>query len=184
MDKSLEYLTAAHRHSLPDGHLQCLHRNGRLERPGQCPANNLVRVGIGNQVQVAYVAACKGDVGDVGHPQLVGCGGHDIPGQVPVLVVAVVGVRRVAGLRSGKHQPLAAQQDEETVTSWHKGTPEHADEHQPQLVAADAGILPADFPDGPDNLCLALLLGFNVGLRLVEGLTAMAKQPAISASSC
>jgi hypothetical protein len=46
-------------------------------------------------------------------------------------VVAVVGVGRMAGLRSGKHQPLSAHNHEEAVTSGHIVTPKQADEHQP-----------------------------------------------------
>ena len=41
-------------------------------------------------MQVAYVAACKGDIGDVGYPQLVGCGQHDALDQVLVHAVAMV----------------------------------------------------------------------------------------------
>ena len=175
MDESLEDFAARHGYGLIDGHPQCLHGDGCLECPGQSPADNLVRVGIGDQVQVAHVAACQGDVGDVGSPKLVGCGRDKAPDQVLVLVVAVVGVRRVAGLRLGKHQPLAAHQHKEAVTPRHEVAPEHRYEHQPQLVAADAGILRADFPDCIYDLTLMSHLPLNVDLRLVEGLTAMAK---------
>ena len=175
VDESLEPFAARHGYGLADGHSQRIHGDGCLECPGQCPAHNLVRVGISDQVQVAYVAACKGDIGDVSHPQLVGCGRDKAPYQVLVLVVAVVGVRRVARLRLGKHQALAAHQHEEAVTPRHEVAPEHCYEHQPQLVAADAGILRADFPDSIDDLTLVSHLLLNVGLRLVEGLAAMAK---------
>ena len=175
MNLSIEDLAAGHGRGLTDGHPQCLHGDGCLECPGPSPADNLVRVGVGDQVQVAHVAACQGDVGDVGSPKLVGCGRGKALYQVFVLVVAVVGVRRVAGLRFGKHQPLAAHQHEEAVTPRHEVAPEHRYEHQPQLVAADAGILRADFPDGIYDLTLMSHLPLNVGLRLVEGLTAMAK---------
>lgn len=177
VNQSPEGFAAGHGHGLADGHPQCLHADGCLERPGQCPAHNLVRVGIGNQVQVAHVAACQGDIGNVGCPKLVGCDWDKALYQVLVLVIAVVGVRRVAGLRLGKHQTLAAQQHEETVTTRYEVTPKHRNEHQPKLVAADAGILRADFPDGINDLTLMLHFLLNVGLRLVEGLTATAKQP-------
>ena len=175
VDQSLKLLAAAHGHGLADGHLQGLHRDGGLERAGQCPAHYLVRIGIGDEVQVAHVTAGQGDVGDVGHPQPVGCRGNEALYQVPPLVVAVVGVRRVSGFRLGKHQTLAAKQHEETVTPWHEVTTEQRDEHQPQLQTAYAGILPADFPDGLHDLPLMLHLLLYVGLRLVEGLTTMAK---------
>ena len=42
----------AHGYGLVDGHLQSLHRDGGLERVGQCPSHDLVRVGIGDEVQV------------------------------------------------------------------------------------------------------------------------------------
>ena len=177
VDKSIEGSAARHGRCLIDGHPQRLHGDGSLECPGQSPAYNHVRVGIGDQVQVAHVAVCKGDVGYVSHPQPVGCGRNKPLNKVLPLVVAVVGVRRVAGLRLGEHQTLAAQQHEETVTPRHEVAPEHRYEHQPQLVAPGAGILRADFPDSIDDLTLTSHLILNVGLRLVEGLTAMAKQP-------
>lgn len=174
VNQSPEGFAAGHGYGLADGHSQRLHGDGSLERPGQCPAHNLVRVGISDQVQVAYVAACKGDIGNVGCPKLVGCDWDKALYQVLVLVIAVVGIRRVAGLRLGEHQTLAAQDGEEAVTPRHEVAPEHRYEHKPKLVAADSGILLADFPDGLDDLTLIRHLLLNVGLRLVEGLTAMA----------
>lgn len=168
-------LTSAHVNGLVDSHLQSLHRDDGLERLGKCPAHDFVRVGIGDKVQIAHVASGQGDVGDVGHPELVGSSGHKAFNQVLVLVVAMVRVRRVTGLRLGEHQSLATQKHKETVTARNKITTEHRNEHQPQLVAADAGILRADLPDGTDDLPLMIHLFLNVSLRLVEGLTAMAK---------
>ena len=115
--------------------------------------------------------------GDVGHPELVGRSRHKVLDEVLPLVVAVVGVRRVARLRSGKHQPPAAQDDEETVASWNEVAPEHGDEHQPQLIATYARILITDFPDSGNHILLMFQLSLNVSLRLVESLTTMAKQP-------
>ena len=57
VDQSLECLAARHRHSLVCGHLQCLDADGSLERLSQSPADYLVRVGIGDEMQVAHVAA-------------------------------------------------------------------------------------------------------------------------------
>ena len=83
----------------------------------------------------------------------------------------------MTGFRLGKHQPLTTQQHEEAVTPWNEAASEHSDEHQPQLITADAGILLTDFLDGFDDLSLMILLFLKVSLRLVEGLTTMAKQP-------
>ena len=177
VDQPLKDLAAAHGYGLVDGHLQSLHRDGGLERVGQCPSHDLVRVGIGDEVQVAHVPARQGDVSDVGHPQLIGGSGHEAPYLVLPLVVAVVGIRRVARLRLGKHQTLTAQNRKEPVTPRDEVTTEHADEHQPQFVAAYAGILTADLHDGIDDPLLMRHLLLNVCLRLVEGLTTMAKQP-------
>lgn len=79
------------------------------------------------------------------------------------------------GLGLGKHQSFAAQNHEKTVTPRHVLTTIQGDEHQPQLVATDTGIFLADFLDGFDNLTFMFHLSLNVCLRLVEGLTAMAK---------
>ena len=91
------------------------------------------------------------------------------------LVVTVIGVGRMAGLRLGKHQPLAAQDDKETITTGYILPAKHADEHQPELVATDTGILRTDFTDGFEDSALMFSLLLYVSLRLVEGLTAMAK---------
>ena len=87
----------------------------------------------------------------------------------------MVGVGRVAGLGFGKHQPLAAQECKKTVTSRHKFVAKHVGEHQPQLIAADAGVFCTNIPDGIDNSAFILDLLLEVCLRLVEGLTAVAK---------
>ena len=88
--QSLKNLTSAHVNGLVDSHLQSLHRDGGLERLGKCPAHDLVRVGIRDQVQVAHVASGQGDVGNVGHPELVGSSGYKAFNQVLVLVVAMI----------------------------------------------------------------------------------------------
>ena len=82
---------------LRDGHAEGRERVLRLQRPGQAPAHDLVRVGVRHQVQVA-AAVHKVDVRDVAHPELVRPRGHEAADEVPVLAVAVVRVRRAAGL--------------------------------------------------------------------------------------
>ena len=90
-------------------------------------------------------------------------------------MVTVIGVGRMAGLRLGKHQPLAAQDDEETVTTSDIIPAKHADEHQQELVNTDTGNLHTNLTDGFDDSALMFSLLLYVSLRLVEGLTAMAK---------
>ena len=175
MDKPCETLVATHFHSLLHGHPQGLHADGCPQAVGQHPAHNHVRVGIGDQMQVTDIAVCQGNIGDVSYPELVCRCGHKVLYQVLPFMITVVGVGRVTRLRSGKHQPLPTQDHKETVTSGHIVTSEHADQHQPQLIATDTRVFRPDFPDGVKELALMLNLFFDVCLRLVEGLTTMAK---------
>ena len=101
--------------------------------------------------------------------------GNQPLGQVLPFVEAVVGIGRMAGFRVWEHQSSAAQDCKEAVAAWHVLASEQADQHQPQLVATYAGILGADLPHAAYNPAFMLHLLLNVGLRLVEGLTAMAK---------
>ncbi len=160
---------------LRDGHAEGLERVLRLQRLGQAPAHDLVRIGVRHQVQVAAVAN-QVDVRDVAHPELVGACGHEAADEVPVLVVPVVRVRRVAGLGTLLHQLVVAQKLEERVASGHPVAKEHPLRHQPQLVVADAGVHLPDLPhcvhdahDAEGVLLIALLL-------LVIGLFAPVKQ--------
>ena len=175
VDKPREALTTIHLHGLSHGHPQGLQADGSPQAVGQYPAHNHVGVGIGDQMQVTDIAVCQGDIGDVSHPELV-CRCRDKAlYQVFPFMITVIGVGRVARLRSGKHQPLPTHDHEETVTSGHVVSSEHADQHQPQLVATDTRILRPDLLDGIKKLALMFNLFFYVCLRLVEGLTAMAK---------
>ena len=35
-------------------------------------------IGIGNEVQITYIARCQWDVGYICYPELVGCGGYEV----------------------------------------------------------------------------------------------------------
>ena len=143
MDESFQFIGR----SLRDGHPEGLQRVFCLQRLGQTPAHDLVRVGIRHQVQVAAVAH-QVDVRDVAHPQLVRPCRHEAADEVLVLAVAVVRVRRTAWLGTLLHQPEVAQQPQERVPTRHPAAKEHAVHHQPELVVADAGILLSDYPYG------------------------------------
>ena len=133
--------------SLRDGHPQSLHGVLRLQRLGEAPAHDLVRVGIRHQVQVA-AAVHKVDVRDVAYPELIRPYGDEAADEVPVLAVAVVRVRRMARPWTPLHQLEVAQQAEERIPTGNPVAPEHALRHQPELVIADAGIHLADLPHG------------------------------------
>ena len=104
MDESFQLICR----SLRDGHVEGLERMFRLERPGQAPAYNLVRVGVRHQMQIA-AAVHEVDVRDVAHPQLIGACGYETTDEILVLVVAVVRIRRMARLRALLHQLEVAQ---------------------------------------------------------------------------
>ena len=143
MDESFQLIGRG----LRDGHAEGLERVLRLQRLGQAPAHDLVRVGVRHQVQVAAVVH-QVDVRDVAHPKLVGPCRHEAADKVPVPAVAVVRVRRTARLGTPLHQMEVAQQPQERVPTRHPAAKEHAVHHQPKLVVADAGVLLADYPDG------------------------------------
>ena len=129
-------------------------------------------------MQITCIASVQGYAGDVCHPQRVGGQGLDSPDEVLPLAVAVVGVRRVPRLGRGQHQVMAAEQAEEAVAPGHETASEHRHEHCPELVAAYAGIPAADFTHGGEERPFTPNTDGYVGLRLVEGLAAMAKQTA------
>ena len=143
MDESIQFFCRSLANSHPEG----LQRVFRLQRLGQTPAHDLVRVGIRHQVQVAAVAH-QVDVRDVAHPKLVRPCRHEAADEVFVLAVTVVRVRRTAWLGTLLHQLEVAQQPQERVPPRHPSAKEHAVHHQPELVVADAGILLSDYPYG------------------------------------
>ena len=143
MDESIQFFCRSLANSHPEG----LQRVFRLQRLGQTPAHDLVRVGIRHQVQVAAVAH-QVDVRDVAHPKLVRPCRHEAADEVFVLAVTVVRVRRTAWFGTLLHQLEVAQQPQERVPPRHPSAKEHAVHHQPELVVADAGILLSDYPYG------------------------------------
>ena len=160
---------------LRDGHSESLERVFRLQRLGEAPAHNLSRVGVRHEVQVA-AALHEVYVRNVAHPELVGTCRHKAADEVPVLVVAVVRVRRVARLGAPLHQLEVAKKVQEGISPRHPVAKEHTLHHQPQLVVPDAGVHLAYLPDGIHDahhtgkvLTVALLL-------LVIGLLASVKQ--------
>ena len=139
---------------LGQGHLQGFYGVYGLQTVGERPTHDLAGIGIRNQVEVGYVTAGKGYVGDVGHPDPVGRGRHKAFYTVLPLVVAVVGVCSASGLGFCKHEPLAAQSPEETVATGNTFPAEQVSQHQPQLVAAQTGIMFPDLTDGRNKTAL------------------------------
>ena len=90
-------------------------------------------------------------------------------------MITVVGVCGMARFGWREHQPVTAEDNKEAVTSHDIIVPIHVYHHQPKLIGTHAWILRADIPDAHDYLTLTIHFFPNVGLRLVEGLTTMAK---------
>lgn len=88
---------------------------------------------------------------------------------------AVVRTGRVPGLGRREHQAVTAKKRKEAVTSGHELCPEKGCEHAPEFITANVRILLPDFTYVFNNDTFAVQLCLDVGLRLVEGLTAMAK---------
>ena len=160
MDESFQLIGRC----LRDGHPESLERVFRLQRLGQAPAHDLVRIGIRHQVQVAAIVH-QINVCNITDPELVRTGGNKAADKVLVPSVAVVRVRRTAWLGTLLHQMEVAQQPQERVSTWYPTAEKHAVHHKPKLVVADARILLADYPDGINDthhtqqiVLLALLL--------------------------
>lgn len=117
VDEAVKTVRAAHRHGMGYGLPEGVERLRGAKRRRDLVAYDLVRVGIGDQVQVARATAFEWYVGYVGHPQLVRGGGREAAHEVLPLVVAVVGVGRAAGLRTRQHETATAEQAEEAVAA-------------------------------------------------------------------
>ena len=178
MDQACKHLAAGHCDSLVYGLAESLHRDGCTQCICEHPANDLAGIGIGDEMQIAHATIVECYIGNVCNPQLVRRRRNEVLDKVLPFVVAVIRIRCVTRLRRWKHQTVTAQDDEETVASRHVFASEKVYQHDPQFIAAYARILFTDRSDILYYLSLTGCLCFNVGLRLVEGLTTMAKQPA------
>ena len=109
----------------------------------EVPAHDLVRVSIRHYMQIATIAH-QIDVRDIAHPQLVRSYQHEATDEFLVPVIAMVRVRRVMRFETFLRQLEVAQQLLECIASLYPVAKEHALEHQPKLVIADAQIHIAD----------------------------------------
>ena len=161
--------------SLRDGHVEGLKRVFRLKGLREAPADDLARVCIRHQVQIA-AAVHQVDIRDITHPQLIGTCGYEATDEVLVLVVAVVRVRRMTWLGTLLHQLEVAQQLQEGITARHPVAKEHPLRHQPQFDAADAWIHLANLLHGIHDAHDAEKVLLVALLFLVIGLFASVKQ--------
>lgn len=129
-------------------------------------------------MQIAYVSVVEHDVGDVSHPQLIGHHRLKAVYEVLPLVVAVVGVGRMARFGRREHQSMTAQESEETVPTHHLVPAVDVTQHEPQLVASDARILLTDFAYILQQEPFTFDFRCDVSPGLEPGLTGMAKQTA------
>ena len=163
-----------------DGLAESVKRILCLQRRREAPSYDLVRVGVGDEVQVAAVPACQLDVGDVAHPQQVGSCRPVASRQVLVLAVPVVRVRRASRPGPPEPQPLALEQCVEGVPPYHASREDVAG-HEPYLARSYPRVLAA-YAAGElhQGILLAATVRETVPL-LVPGLSAMAKQLASGA---
>lgn len=70
MDQSIKASASFHGNGLTDCLFQSLHGDGGTQRVGKHPTYNLVRVGVGYQMQVIHIPVDKVYISDVGHPYL------------------------------------------------------------------------------------------------------------------
>lgn len=129
-------------------------------------------------MQVTDIPIGKRYMGDIATPQLIGRGWDKAFYQVLPLMVTVVGIGRAPAFAGRKHQAVPAKQRIKAITTGHELPSEEGDEHDPQLVTTDTGILATYLTDGIQHETFVLYLDLNVRLGLVIGLTAMAKQTA------
>ena len=98
--------------SLFDGHAEGFECEDCCQRFCQAPADDLLRISIRHQMQVA-ASASEVDVADIALPQLVSCRRLEALDEILPLVVAVVGVRRRTALARLLHESVATQQVQE-----------------------------------------------------------------------
>ena len=157
------------------GHTEGFKREDGCQGFCKTPANNLLRIGISYEMQVA-ASAYKVDIGYVALPQLVGGRRLKSLDEILPLMVAMVGISRGAAPAGLLHQMVATQHVQERIAAGHPSRAEHPTEHIPELYAADARVKPADFMHGINNPNLTCQLLSIIRLLLVKGLTATAKQ--------
>lgn len=90
----------------------------------------------------------------------------------------MIRVGRAPSLAGRKHQVVAAQKRVEAIAPWHKIPSKEKYEHQPKFTAAYSRIRLANLTDGFQQNCMLVHLSLCVSLKLVIGLTTMAKQTA------
>ena len=169
-----------------DSHAERFQRVSGLQRRAKRPAHDLVRVGVGQERQVAY-ALVRLHVGDVRHPYLVRTVRDNPLYEVRVLSVVVlrVGCPVVTSPPHAYHEVVLAQYLDERVTSRHVTAAAHACRyHAVQLRAADSGIVLAQLAcrvndDGFDGVRPEVVVA-----SLVERLPAITKQPAEGLQGC
>lgn len=83
-------------------------------------------------------------IGYITDPQLICLCRNESLDQVPVHVIAVVGVGRMPRFRPLLEHVEVSQDAKESIPSGNPVFGKHPLQHQPQLIVADAGIHPAD----------------------------------------
>ena len=157
------------------GHAEGFEREDRCQGFCQAPANDLLRIGVRHEVQVA-ASTCEIDVGDVALPQLVSGRRLESLDEILPLMVAVVGVRRGTAPARLLHKSMATQHIQKRIAPRHPARIEHHAEHLPELHTADTWIKTADLMHGIKDTYLTCQSLRIVRLLLVKGLTATAKQ--------
>lgn len=139
------------------------------------PADDLVRIGIGDQMQITAAIACV-DVGDITDPKLTRRRRYKVLYQILILMIAMVGIGSMTWLGAFQRDSECAHQVEELIPARNPSFAEHTLHHEPEFEAADTGILLSYFAccveyavDTPYPFCF-------VSLLLVIGLPGVAKQ--------
>ena len=138
----------------PEGHLQGLDGEPGLKGLAHAPADDLLRIVVGDERQVAEAVLARlrveadGHVGDVAHPQLVRTNRDEFLHQVRVQRQAVAGVCRPGAAPALTNlQAVPVDDVVEAVVADAVLTAELLPVHPPELAAAYAAVLPADTAD-------------------------------------
>ena len=142
----------------PDGHLERVQGQVGAQRPGSLPADQEAAEGVDDKGHINK-AGPGGDVGEVGHPQLVGPGCREVPRHQ-------VGWPRRGHIRRGRPASLPAA-DACKVKLAHQALHGAAGHHDPfpvQLPPDLAGTVDAEVvPVDPGDLSLQLLVSPSPG---------------------
>ena len=112
----------------------------------------------------------------IANPQLIRPCGHETFDEILPFVVAVIGIRCMARFGRTAEQHVLAEYFQKSIASGHPILTEHIAKHEPQFVSANSRIYATDFFYCANNTGFSAEFLITITLKLVIGLSTVAKQ--------